>query len=113
MMDMKTAQFTKKVEDFTCLVCGTKVKGNGYTNHCPECLSSRHVDINPGDRACDCLGVMLAEHLERKNGEIYIVHRCVKCGFTRRNKANPKDNFEAILALSSGTIDEYRKKLTP
>ena len=74
---METAQFTRKIEDFTCVVCGTEVKGNGYTNHCPECLSSLHVDVNPGDRASDCHGVMLAENLERKNGHDYIVHRCV------------------------------------
>ncbi len=74
---METAQFTRKVENFTCVVCGTEVKGNGYTNHCPECLSSLHVDINPGDRASECHGVMLAERLEHKNGHDYIVHKCV------------------------------------
>lgn len=42
--------FTKTVEDFICAHCGTHVRGNGYTNHCPECLWSKHVDNNPGDR---------------------------------------------------------------
>lgn len=106
---MKTAKFTRTIEDFTCQVCDTKVKGNGYTNHCPECLSSLHVDINPGDRASDCHGVMMAEKLERKNGQDYIVHRCVKCGHTRKNKTSPNDNFEAILALSRQAMDFYLK----
>ena len=106
---METAQFTKKVENFTCVVCGTEVKGNGYTNHCPECLSSLHVDINPGDRACECHGVMLAEKLEHKNGHDYIVHKCVKCGHVRRNKTSPNDNFEALLALSHQAMDFYLK----
>ncbi|MEK7061411.1 MAG: RNHCP domain-containing protein, partial [Patescibacteria group bacterium] len=43
--------FVKKIEDFVCKVCGTKVKGTGYTNHCPNCLYSLHVDEEvPGDR---------------------------------------------------------------
>lgn len=106
-----TAQFTRRKEDFTCDVCATDVQGNGYTNHCPECLSSKHVDINPGDRASSCKGTMLAVSLENKNGQQYIVHQCEKCGFVRRNKVSPNDNFEAILALSNGTIDAYRREL--
>ncbi len=106
-----TAQFTRRKEDFCCDVCETDVKGNGYTNHCPECLSSKHVDINPGDRASPCHGTMLATALEMKNGTQYIVHKCEKCGFTRRNKVAKEDNFNAILALSNGTIDAYRQDL--
>jgi len=108
---METAKFTRKTEDFDCAFCGTHVKGNGYTNHCTECLSSLHVDINPGDRASDCHGLMLAESLERKKGEMYIVHKCTKCAHVRRNKVSPEDNFEALLALSNGTIDAYRENL--
>ena len=29
----------------------------------------------------------------------------------RRNKVSPNDNFDAILALSNGTIEEYRRYL--
>ena len=108
---METAKFIRKAEDFKCTFCGAHIKGNGYTNHCTECLSSLHVDINPGDRAAMCHGLMLADHLERKNGQMYIVHKCTKCGFVRRNKVSPQDNFEAVLALSGGTIDAYRQAL--
>ena len=108
---MQTPKFRRTTEDFDCAFCGTHVKGNGYTNHCTECLSSLHVDVNPGDRASNCHGLMLADRLERKNGEMYIVHKCIRCGFTRRNKVNFQDNFDAILALSNGTIEEYRKNL--
>ena len=108
---MKTAKFTRKTEDFDCAFCGTHVHGNGYTNHCTECLSSLHVDINPGDRASDCHGLMLADSLEHKKGEMFIVHKCTKCNHTRRNKVSPDDNFEAILALSNGTINAYRENL--
>jgi hypothetical protein len=50
--------FKKTKEDFVCEHCGKPVVGNGYTNHCPECLWSKHVDVNPGDRAATCLGLM-------------------------------------------------------
>ncbi|HQY53570.1 MAG TPA: RNHCP domain-containing protein [Ignavibacteria bacterium] len=39
-MDRK---FQKRTEDFTCGNCGCKVTGDGYTNHCPECLYRMHV----------------------------------------------------------------------
>ncbi|MGN0919782.1 MAG: RNHCP domain-containing protein [Alphaproteobacteria bacterium] len=108
---MKTAKFTRTTEDFECAFCGTHVKGNGYTNHCPECLSSLHVDVNPGDRACACRGLMLAEGWEQKKGQEYIIQKCEKCGYTHKNKISPNDNREAIVAVANQTIDIYRQKL--
>ncbi len=104
---MKTAQFQRKVEDFDCEECGTHVHGNGYTNHCPCCLSSKHVDVNPGDRASDCKGIMYAVGYEIKNGAEYITHQCAECGHIRKNKVAPEDSREAIIALSNGTFDQY------
>jgi len=43
-------KFQKRIENFTCEKCGLFVKGTGYTDHCPNCLWSKHMDINPGDR---------------------------------------------------------------
>lgn len=46
---------------FVCENCGCKVRPltkGGYRNHCPHCLYSKHVDINPGDRASECGGLM-------------------------------------------------------
>ena len=47
---MDAPRFTKNDAGFTCRVCGKEVLPLGYTsrNHCPFCLSSLHVDINPG-----------------------------------------------------------------
>ena len=49
-------------EGFTCKVCGRPVTpagaGSDHRNHCPNCLSSLHVDVEPGDRASDCGGIM-------------------------------------------------------
>lgn len=95
-----TKKFTKTVENFICTVCGFHVKGNGYTNHCPHCLSCLHVDVLPGDRACSCHGIMDAVGFEIRNGNEYILHRCRTCGFERKNRVSPDDNREILYALS-------------
>ncbi len=102
-----TKQFTRVQEDFICGMCGAKVKGNGYTNHCPECLTSKHVDVMPGDRACTCHGLMPAVGVETKNGEFVLVQKCQKCGHIRRNKIWENDSKKAIRAAMSGTLPEY------
>lgn len=47
---------------FTCKVCGRLCTpdnaGSSHRNHCPNCLASLHVDIEPGDREADCGGIM-------------------------------------------------------
>lgn len=91
--------FKKNKENFICEVCGLFVKGEGFTNHCPNCLTSKHVDINPGDRKSECGGLMEAISVEVKRCEYSILHRCKKCGFERKNKMQKNDNFEKILEL--------------
>lgn len=99
--------FSKKVEDFVCEVCHTTVSGDGYTNHCPVCLSSKHVDINPGDRNATCHGIMYAVSYEQKNGAEWITHSCQRCGHVRKNKVAPQDKRKAVIALSAGNISTY------
>lgn len=93
--------FQKKIEDFRCEHCGELVSGNGYTNHCPKCLYSRHVDVTPGDRKNPCGGLMKPEGLEIKGGEYKILHVCEKCGIRKKNKTNDQDNPAAIVELST------------
>jgi rubrerythrin len=101
-------QFQRKKEDFVCENCGAKVIGNGYTNHCPHCLYSKHVDINPGDREEDCGGLMEPIDLELKDGKYSVVHRCKKCGFIRRNKVCDEDNFETVLELAKNKTNKLK-----
>jgi hypothetical protein len=98
---MTTKKFQRNTEDFTCEQCGAEVVGNGYTNHCPKCLWCKHVDINPGDRAATCQGLM--EPVDAAHGgEGYVIlYRCIKCGFERRNKASKDDDFDVILELTN------------
>lgn len=92
-------RFTRTVGDFVCENCNTSVKGNGYTDHCPCCLYSKHVDINPGDRDCDCQGLMEPVAVEIKRGEYRIHYKCLDCGYTHQVRSSSEDSFEAILSL--------------
>lgn len=91
--------FIKKVEDFNCEHCGAVVKGNGYTNHCPECLWSKHVDVHPGDRLATCKGLMKPIAFEQEKTEIIITHECVVCKYCKRNKVAPEDNVDTMAML--------------
>ena len=93
-------RFIKTEEDFTCGQCGLEVEGNGYTNHCPQCLWSKHVDVNPGDRAEECGGMMEPAGLLKEEGIFKIIHECKKCGFKRLNKAEKGDNFDKLIEIS-------------
>lgn len=97
--------FVRNKEDFDCANCGTAVVGTGYTNHCPKCLWSKHVDIEPGDRAAECGGMMRPTLLEGSTPKYVITHECEKCGFTRRNSVQQEDMPEAIVALAGKRKD--------
>jgi ribosomal protein L37AE/L43A len=93
--------FTRTIENFTCQNCDHKTTGNGYTNHCPQCLFSLHVDINPGDRQNPCHGPMKPIFVEKEKDEYIITHECQKCGFKKRNKTAPTDNFDEVIKISA------------
>ena len=97
---MESKRFTKNDNGFVCANCGFKVLPLGRTsrNHCPRCLCSLHVDVLPGDRACDCAGVMKPVFAEPDAKKAYIItHKCTKCGFVGRNKAAlAKDGREIL-----------------
>lgn len=92
--------FTRKIEDFICEKCGYSVKGNGYTNHCPKCLWSKHVDVNPGDRAEECHGMMKPVGIIKKGDGFVITHQCQKCGFEKNNKMEEGDSMEELIKIS-------------
>lgn len=74
--------FTEIDEEFVCEHCGNKVPKLGYScrNHCNICLYSKHVDINPGDRAETCHGLLepIGIEINPKKGYV-IVYKCQKC----------------------------------
>ncbi|MFA6475579.1 MAG: RNHCP domain-containing protein [Patescibacteria group bacterium] len=95
-----TKQFQRKIEDFVCARCGAKVKGSGYTNHCPECFTSKHVDEQPGDRAATCGGLMPPVHVFFSNKRWVITQQCELCGQHRNNRVQVGDNMEKLAALA-------------
>ena len=104
---MQTKKFQKNIENFVCERCSCTVEGDGYTNHCPHCLWSKHVDINPGDRASMCNGIMEPIHVEIKGDGYTITHRCLQCGHEKKNKTNEKDNIDEVIYIST------RQKIKP
>ena len=84
-------------DTFTCKVCDRlctpQGAGSDHRNHCPNCLSSLHVDIEPGDRAADCGGIMEPVAVwVRRGGEWAIIHRCKRCGTLSSNRVAADDN---------------------
>ncbi len=92
--------FRRTKEDFICDHCGAHVSGNGYTNHCPACLWSRHVDKDPGDREASCRGLMEPCRIESRSGSFRIIHRCVACGFERPAPVVAGDDMELVISLA-------------
>ncbi|MFA7309274.1 MAG: RNHCP domain-containing protein [Candidatus Paceibacterota bacterium] len=92
--------FTRNKENFVCGHCGAAVAGDGYTNHCPQCLWSKHVDVDPGDRMATCDGLMEPVSLEGSTPDYVITQRCVRCGHVRRNKLQTGDSPDAVIALA-------------
>lgn len=93
-------KFQKNVEDFVCEKCGFSVKGTGFTNHCPQCLWSKHVDIHPGDRLAECGGLMEPVGMEAGGGKYSIIHKCVKCGHQKKNRVEQSDNFDKVIDIT-------------
>ena len=75
--------------------------GSQHRNHCPNCLSSLHVDVEPGDRASDCGGIMepIAVWV-RKNGEWAVIHRCRRCGALSSTRTAADDNPRKLLSIA-------------
>ncbi len=104
-------KFRKRKENFICENCGTKVVGDGFTNHCPKCFYSKHVDIFPGDRLEDCGGLMEPVDIFTKSGKWVIKHRCLKCGYESQVKVKDNDDFDALVKLAEKIAKKKFKEL--
>lgn len=103
------SRFSRRVESFTCWQCKAAVAGDGYTNHCPHCLASLHVDEYPGDRAAECRGEMIAVGAYLKNGEVVLNLRCRRCGAVKPNRARPEDDRDLIVELLAAPAGRRRE----
>jgi hypothetical protein len=93
-------------DTFRCVGCRLSVPvvapGTAHRNHCPTCLTSRHVDSRvPGDRASPCGGRMVAVSLTaRPDGEWLLVHECATCGVLKLNRIAGDDNALALVRIA-------------
>ena len=98
-------------DSFTCRQCGRLVvpegAGSGHRNHCPNCLTSLHLDIEPGDRESDCGGLMEAVSVwVRKSGEWAVIHRCRRCGALSSNRTAADDNPMKLMSIALKPLAE-------
>jgi hypothetical protein len=106
---------------FECKVCSAYVcsafslSGVQNRNHCPYCLSSRHLDwLKPGDRLSACKSPMKAVGVTVKassnkygpgNGELMLTHICTGCGHFSINRIAADDDVDEILAVYEASLD--------
>lgn len=102
------SRFTSHNDGFQCVFCSAVVppRKKSCRNHCPYCLHSLHVDINPGDRANECRGLLqpVSYELSSKKG-LVLVFQCLSCHKKTKNIAAVEDeiaadDYEAILRLT-------------
>lgn len=107
MINRQTKKFQRHIEAFVCEHCGAKVTGNGYTNHCPVCFTSKHVDVYPGDRAANCGGLMPVIEIVLEHGDWVLLQQCEKCQHVRRNRVQPEDDRDKLAELQA-RLNEQR-----
>jgi len=100
--------------DFVCINCRNFVSaeallsGVHHRNHCPYCLSSRHLDLfKAGDRLSACKASMRPVALTLKKtakryaaenkGEIMLVHQCEGCGKLSINRIAADDSTQVLM----------------
>ena len=89
-------------EEFICENCGKKVPQLGYScrNHCPHCLHSKHVDINPGDRLNTCKSLLKPIGIEKYKDTYKILYTCEKCHKPHKNIIAKDDDMNEIINIS-------------
>lgn len=96
-------KFNKNDEEFICENCNIKVSKLGYTSrdHCPYCLYSKHVDINPGDRLNSCNGLLVPIGIEKYRDTYKIIYKCNKCNNIHKNIIAKDDSIDKIIEISN------------
>ena len=95
-------RFSENDEGFICENCGKSVGKLIYSSrdHCNYCLYSKHVDIMPGDRLNNCMGLLKPIGIERFKDTYKIVYKCEKCNKIHKNIIAKDDNYDEIISLS-------------
>lgn len=96
-------RFNELDEGFICENCNKEVKPLRYSSrdHCPYCLYSKHVDINPGDRLNPCKGLLKPIEIEKYKDTYKIVYKCNKCKELHKNIIAKDDDMNEIIKISN------------
>ena len=96
-------RFNKIDEEFICENCKRKVTKLMYSSrdHCPYCLYSKHVDINPGDRENTCRGLLKPIGIEKYKDTFKILYQCEKCHQSHKNIIAKDDDMNEIIKIST------------
>lgn len=98
------------INSFICENCGKVASSEGagskHRNHWPHCLTSKHVDTKPGDRASLCQGLMEPVSIWVKDsGEWSVIHRCTSCGRFKSNRIAADDDKQLLTELAYKPIN--------
>jgi hypothetical protein len=115
---LRQRSFTQRTTfgDFVCIKCHNFVSaevafsGVHHRNHCPYCLSSRHLDLfKAGDRLSACKAGMEPvalslkkthkKYADESGGEVMLVHLCEACDKISINRIAADDNIDALLQV--------------
>lgn len=94
--------FNELDEGFICENCNSFVDRLIYSSrdHCPYCLYSKHVDINPGDRANECKGLLKPVGIEKYKDTFKILYICEKCRKHHKNIMAKDDDMDKVIEIS-------------
>lgn len=67
------------------------------------------MDVNPGDRAETCGGMMEPVGVEGTQDVRRIVHHCTLCGMVRIVRSAPNDDTKALFALMRSHADSVAR----
>ena len=95
-------RFNELDEGFICEHCNKEVPPLKYSSrdHCPYCLYSKHVDINPGDRSNTCKGLLKPIEIEKFKDTFKIIYKCEKCNQIHKNIIANDDDMNEIIKTS-------------
>ena len=98
--------FNELDEKFICENCGKNVNKLIYSSrdHCPYCLYSKHVDINPGARMNECKGLLRPVGIEKYKNTYKILYICEKCGKLHKNIMAKDDSMAKIIEVSKSEL---------
>ncbi len=100
--------------------CLSDLSGVQNRNHCPFCLYSRHLDLQQGgDRRSACQALMKPialsfkpsrnKYARERDGELQLVHRCVRCRKVTLNRIAADDNSALILQLFEHSCQHHEQ----